>query len=383
MIFFPKPNVMIVIATDIIGGPGKGLLQFLRFADRRRFDFLLCNYDRAGRNGFRSDFLNAAAAQGLVVHRFHQRATIDPLLIAQALRTIRKNRIDIVQTHSYKSNILGCLLKLLYNMPWIAFAHGYTGENNKIALYNRLDLMCYKYADLAVVVSEPLKRLLHSNGVDPRRIVKLPNAVDRKELVAHGDPQQLRRDRFLPADGAVIAVIGRLSPEKGQLVFLQAFRKIKARMAHATALIVGDGPEKPRLMQYCRDHGLAQNVVFTGHVTNVGNYYRMADLLVIPSYSEGLPNVLLEAMALGVPVIATRVGAVGEVLQGMDAAMVPPGDSAALAERMRLFLGDPSLAQETARQGRRTIALRYDPIRRAENLVALYYRVLRGRRWGV
>lgn len=373
----PKPNVMIIIATDIIGGPGKGLFQFLRFADHSRFDYLLCNYDRAGWTGYSNDFLDMAKARNINVHRFYQRFTVDPLLVLQAYRIIKERGINIVQTHSYKSNILGFLLKRIFGIPWIAFAHGYTGENKKVALYNRLDLWCYQHADLAVVVSEPLKRLLQSKGTNPKRIVKLPNAVDPKELTPQKDLQSLRTQLSLDGRKPVMAVIGRLSPEKGQIVFLQAFREARKHVQGLQALIVGDGQERDSLQQYCRDHNMDKDAIFTGHITNVGDYYRLIDLLVIPSYSEGLPNVLLEAMALGIPVISTKVGAVGEVLQGMEENMVSPGDHQALAKRITTFLNDPDLRQHSITQARNIIARRYNPKMRAERLVSLYDRVTR------
>lgn len=372
-----RPRVMIIIATDIIGGPGKGLFQFLKFADRRRFDYLLCNYKRAGITGSRDDFLEKARAEGIAVHLFSQRAVIDPLVVLQAIRMIRRYRINIVQTHSYKSNLLGCVLKLLLGTRWIAFAHGYTSENRKMTLYNRLDQLCYTFADLAVVVSEPLKRLLIANHVRPERIVKLPNAVDIDELVHHTTPAALRRELGLHPDAVVVGVIGRLSPEKGQLVFLEALQRISSRFKRMTALIIGDGPQKEALVEFCRARGLADRVVFTGHVVNVGDYYNLMNLLVIPSYSEGLPNVLLEAMAVGVPVVATRVGAVEEVLDDMPDNLVAAGDVEGLAERMARFLSEDGLARLSVLRGKEITSRRYDPAVRAVRLVDLYDRVAR------
>jgi glycosyltransferase involved in cell wall biosynthesis len=371
-----KPRVMIVIATDIIGGPGKGLFQFLRFADLSRFDYLLCNYDRAGMAGCRDDFLDKAVAEGIPVHRLHQRALIDPTLVLRAFRVVKRHRINIVQTHGYKSNVLGFLLKLLFGIRWIAFAHGYTAESKKIALYNRIDLWCYRYADLSVVVSEPLKKLLLANRVRPERLFKLPNAVDIHEIAQRTMPSAMRQTLGLRQGRPVIGVIGRLSLEKGQMVFLEAFCKLKARFSGLTALMIGDGPEKDRLVRFCRERDIAGEVRFTGHVNNIGDYYRILDVVVIPSYSEGLPNVLLEAMAIGVPVVSTEVGAVGEVMNGMSINMVPPGDSTALAKRITRFLSEPDLVRLSVAQGKAIIASRYNPAARARNLVDLYDRVL-------
>jgi glycosyltransferase involved in cell wall biosynthesis len=368
---------MIIIATDIIGGPGKGLFQFLKFADHDRFDYILCNYDRADLSGLREDFVAKAGTEGITVHCFYQRAAIDPLVVLAALKMIRRHRIDIVQTHGYKSNVLGCALKFFSGTSWIAFSHGYTTESRKIIYYNRLDQLCYRFSDLAVVVSEPLKQLLLAKGVRAEKIVKLPNAVDVLEVARQVEPESLRRSLALPPDGPVIAVVGRLSAEKGQMVFLQALRRIKDAHAGLKALIIGDGPEKATLLAYCRANGLLDSVIFTGHVHNVGDYYRIMDLLVIPSFSEGLPNVLLEAMAIGLPVVATEVGAIGEVLDGMPASMVPAGDPAALGARISRYLREPELVRHAVLQAKAVVQSRYHPAARAGRIVDLYDHVIK------
>ena len=127
-----KPRVLIIISTSTIGGPGKGLLQFLKYADRDRFYYLLCSIDIKNRP--KGEFISQAVSKGLNIELLHQHFKFDPSLIWQARDIIEKNEINIIQTHGYKECVLGFFLKKISNRPWIGFAHGYTNENIKVRL---------------------------------------------------------------------------------------------------------------------------------------------------------------------------------------------------------------------------------------------------------
>ena len=367
---------MIIIATDIIGGPGKGILQFLKYAETKQFDFVLCSYKRSHRPLLKDGFFDEVKRQGIDIRLLKQRMLLDPTLVIQARRLIRAEGINIVQTHGYKSNILGCLLKLIYKIPWIAFSHGYISGTGRITIYNKMDLACYRFADKAVVVSDPLKMLLMKHHVQPSQIIKLDNAVTTDGLSPRQSLALMKRSLDLQEGDKVIGVIGRLSKEKGQIVFLKAFRKVTAQVPNVKALLIGDGPERSRLLAYCQSHGLEKKVRFTGHVTNIGDYYQLLDLVLIPSFSEGLPNVLLETMALGIPVIATCVGAIENVLQHLPHNLIPAGDEELMASKIQRFLNDPALCQKTTQHGQAIIADRFSPIERARKLFDVYHQVL-------
>ena len=328
-----KPRVLIMISTSSIGGPGKGVFQFLKHADRNRFDYLLCSIDI--RNRPKSEFIKEAVSKGLNVEQIRQHFKFDPSLIWQARDLIAKNDINIIQTHGYKEHVLGFFLKRIRKKPWIGFAHGYTNENIKIGFYNKLDRLSLRASDVVVTVSNPLKNFLQIRVFQRQRFELFIMQSTKMNLNQICQPEEVR-NRYSIKDGdKLVGVIGRLSPEKGQAVFLHAFKKVVEKVPFAKAIIIGDGQEKERLMNFCSDNGLRDKVIFSGYQNNIANFYQIMDLLVLPSFSEGLPNVILEAMAFKIPVIATSVGGVPEVItDGLNGLLVPPGNSDLMAEKI-------------------------------------------------
>lgn len=369
-----KPRVLILIATDAIGGPGKGLFQFLAHAPLDAFDYVLCNFSLKGRP--MGQFVQEARRRGLHLRLLRQRATIDPGMIVEAARIVREHGINLVQTHGYKSNLLGLCLRLLTRTPWIGFAHGYTDDNRKMRLYNRIDRAVLRGADRVVAVSDSMRRTLIGHGVAKDQIRLIYNAVDRPERIGASAGDALKRAHSIGTGRKVIGVIGRLNPEKGQRVFLEAMREVTAKCPDAIALIVGDGQERHALERYSREHGLADVVVFTGYRENMSDYYGVLDLLVVPSLSEGLPNAVLEAMSFGIPVVATRVGGVPEIINGHNGVLVAPGDPQSLAARIVELLSDEPLRASVAAAGRDSLYPRFDPCHRAGRIVDLYKELL-------
>ena len=369
-----KPNVLIMIATDAIGGPGKGLFHFLKHAPADAFDYVLCNFNLKNRP--MGQFVQEARRRGLRLMLLRQRATFDPAMILEARRVVRDNGINVVQTHGYKSHVLGFFLRLLFRVPWIGFAHGYTDDNWKMRLYNRVDRRVLRFADRIVAVSASTRTMLIRGGVEQDRIRLIYNAVDLPAGQAATDRSRLRQAHGIGDDRIVVGVVGRLNPEKGQLVFLKAMREVVATCPGMVALIVGDGQDRGALERYSQEHGIADKVIFTGYRENVLDYYGILDLLVVPSLSEGLPNAVLEAMSFAVPVLATRVGGIPEIIGNGNGVLVDPDNPQALAERMIELLADKGLRTAIATKGRESLYPRFDPDHRARQIVGLYEELL-------
>lgn len=371
-----RAHILILIATDVVGGPGKGIFQIVRHADPQRFSFDLCNFEPKWCEQESSEFYERAQSNGIYTHRLRQDQVIDLGLLGQLYRLIRKEKINLLQTHSYKANIMGCILKLRYRIPWIGFAHGYTSGTFRLHLYNRLDQLCYRFADRIVTVSAPLQSLLLRRGVPAERIRFIPNAIDPEELQPRCEAVAMRAELKLPATSrCVIGVIGRLSSEKGHQVFLQAFRLLVPHFPDLRALIVGKGPLEKQLRVHAVELGIEEKIIFTGHRSDMPDIYRMLDLVVIPSFSEGHPNVLLEAMACGIPVVSTDVGGVRDSI-GKAGLLVQPGRPEELAAAMATVLNDPSRARELATADQSEVLARFDPQQRAQRIQALYDEVL-------
>ena len=372
-----RPKVLIVIATGSIGGPGKGLFQFLEHFGAQSGDYILCNFNV--RNGPHEQFVQEAKKRGLQPVLLDQRRRIDHRPIVQARALVRKHGLNIVQTHGHKTHLIGLALRVLVGVPWVAFAHGYIHGGWKVRLYNWLDRRALRHADRIVTVSESTTRLLIQHGVPRNKIRLIYNAVDTPAGDVHDDAARIRERHGLRGTDKVVGVIGRLSPEKGQFVFLEAFKLAIGRCPSLKALLIGDGPDRARLEQYVRDNGLSDHVVFTGYREDVAAYYRVLDLLVLPSLSEGLPNVVLEAMSYRVAVLATRVGGVPEVLDGTNGVLVPPSDSAALAAHIADIMTDDPLRSALSTRGFASLHPRFAPQHRAERIVAVYQDVLMAR----
>lgn len=300
-----------------------------------------------------------------------------PLDWRMALRVgtvLRRWRPSVVHTHGYKATAVAYLLRRL-GAPWrwLGFFHGFTTEPLKVRFYHWLDRRLLKAADRVVVMSQAQARAFrHCDG----RVRVVHNAV--LALPAAGSAAE--RDRLAALAGSlprpVVGVVGRLSEEKGVDVFLDACAVLAQRGLAFSAIVAGDGPGRPRLESQCARLGL-EGVRFLGHVYDVAALYGMLDLLVLPSRSEGLPNTLLEAMRADVPVVATAVGAVPEVVGTSAAArLVAPGSAPALAQAIEHALTQGDLPG--AAVARRAALSRFSLERRVEAHVQLYRELLGG-----
>jgi glycosyltransferase involved in cell wall biosynthesis len=364
-----KPRLLVMIATDPIGGPGKGLFQFFAHAPKDAFDYVLCNFDVKD-HPF-GQFIQEAMRLGLNLQLLRQRLTIDPWLIPQAIRVVRQHRINVIQTHAHKANVLGFLIKPICRKPWIAFAHGYIHGGWKVRIYQFLDRTVLPHADRVVTVSESMKELLVRIGVDAHKIVVVHNAIEPPAV----DPESaaaVRARHGIAPTRKVIGVIGRLSPEKGQLDFLKALRTTVRQCADLTALIIGDGPDRAMLEQYTAEHGLRDHVVFTGYQERIADYIQALDLLVSPSLTEGLPNAVLEGMSHGIAVLATSVGGVPEIIGADNGVLVPPSQPEILAAKMTELLTDDARRRDIAVKGRESLYPRFSPAHRVQKMVSLY-----------
>ena len=374
----PKPpHVLIIFAANFTGGPGRGLLQLIKRAPTLGFDYTLCNFNATHVKGGNRRFYETAREFGINVHLIKQYFPIDPTILMRVLRIHNTYRNNIIQTHGYKPNVIGLFLRVFRKIPWIGFAHGYTDDNKKVRLYNQIDAFVLRFADIVVAVSDATKELLIEKGILPENIHVIRNAMDREELKPIRSVEDIKAQLKIDIEQNVIGVIGRLGPEKGQIVFLEAFSKILRHNPNVIALIIGDGQDQGLLVSFCLENHIADNVRFIGHVDNISDYYQVLDMLVIPSYSEGLPNVLLEAMAFEIPVVATSVGGIPEVIDSDNGILIPPGDAIRMAGEILRLLEDKHVAEQI----KKNIAIFLDssffrPEERAQKIAEIYRQVL-------
>jgi glycosyltransferase involved in cell wall biosynthesis len=238
--------------------------------------------------------------------------------------------------------------------------------------YNQLDRLSLRRPARVVTVSRAFERqLIAQAGVARSRITVLHNAVNDAwaARVASIPRDAARRSLGLRPEDCVLLSIGRMSNEKGHIYLIDAARLLHARGRAVRLLMVGDGPERERL-QAASDGAL---VTFTGQLSDPAACYAAADIMVLPSLSEGSPNVLLESMAAGLPVVATIAGGIPEIVADRESALlVPPRSPDALAAAVEEMLSRPGLRATLANCARAVIAARHTPEARARVLVELY-----------
>jgi glycosyltransferase involved in cell wall biosynthesis len=281
--------------------------------------------------------------------------------------------VAILQSHGYKPAVLAWFLKRLTGLPWVAVVHGHTSENKRIAFYNKLDLWLTRSADRVVAVSEATGRFLERNGIPRSRIRVIHNAIDPLVYQLDNSGTEFRQRYGVGLHHFLVGVIGRLSPEKGHTLFLRALSQVVKVIPQTRAVFVGEGKEAERLEVMARARGLADRLTFAGYQAEISSIYSALDLVVIPSLTEGLPNVLLEAFLHRRPVVATAVGGIPDVMQGeLSRWLVPPGDAVALADAIISALQSSRLRTESAEAGNQRIREIFTPEHRAAQFLKVY-----------
>lgn len=359
----PRPRLRIAAVMDApgISGPGRQLAALAGQLENQGVEFLIVLFQRKGRPApAYAGLLELAGVRHVVLR---ESGPLDVTLPFRVARVLSAFRPDVVQSHIYRATALCALLRVCgARWPWVAFFHGETAENAKTRLYHAVDRRLLRLADRVVVMSDVEARRLAASGLAS---CVLHNAV--LPVAKGAEPTSLMITGARPR----IGVVGRLSPEKGVDVFLAACALLRRNGVTVSAVIAGDGPERHTLEVLCSSLGLSGHVKFLGNVDPIEPIYMEVDLLVIPSRSEGLPNVLLEALRADLPVVATNVGAVPEVIGGTSAGViVPPESPEALARAIAEALGERGNPLNSV--ARRTVAARFSIERRAQAHLDLY-----------
>ena len=370
----PRPSVLIVIDTRIVGGPGRGLFYFLDCADHSKFYYQLCafKYSKPGSE----EFIDEARKRGYNLSIVHQSSRFDPRPLWLIWCLISKGKHNILQTHGYKGHVVAAALRLIRRIPWIAFSHGWTAENKKVGWYHDIGRRCMMSAEAIVAVSEPLAEEIRQSTPSLRPIT-IPNAIDLGGLPELSGGDSVKSELGYPMNSVLIGCFGRLSTEKGQTLLLRSIAKITNQ--NICILFAGDGPDREKLEALSIDLGLNSRVRFVGHQTNLTRYYDAIDALVIPSLNEGLPNVLLEAMAYKKVVIATPVGAIPSILEnGVSGFLASTADVPSLTNSIEAYLANGEMNKKIVANARKIIEDRFSAHARAARVVDLYDSVLAG-----
>jgi glycosyltransferase involved in cell wall biosynthesis len=362
-------------ATSLqVGGTERQLVALIRGLDRSRFE------PRLGCLRLGGELLDTLA-DDLPRSEYPISSLFDPRSLAQRLRLardLRTQRIDLVHCHGFYANVFAIPAAWLARVPVIlASVRDSAGGILWTAAQQRAQRAICRMADGVLVNAQAVGDVLAGTGYDPAKLHVVFNGVEMLPPPS-ADPGRVRRELGLPAGAPLVATVTRLERAagvefKGIGCFLDAVARLARRHPDARYLIVGDGHCRAELESRSKALGLEQVVLFTGVRRDIPDILRELSVSVLPSLTEGLSNSLLEAMACGVPVVATRVGGTPEVVVDNECGLlVPAGDASTLAEAIDRLLVDPPLRARLSNAALQRVAERFSMSRMVQDTENLY-----------
>jgi glycosyltransferase involved in cell wall biosynthesis len=327
------------------------------------------------------DYVDRAEALGVPVERVIIRRHFDPGLWRRLAVRLRDARPDLVHTHLIHAD--------LYGIPAARWAgvRGVVSSRHNDDRFRRwlpvrvLSRWLWRQADAGIAISEAIRRFaIAYEGVSPQKIHTIHYGLDPASVHAPPDARtRLRQELGLPADAPLVGSVCRLIEQKGLDNALDGFAQVAAEFPAAHYAIAGDGPLRGALEAQAARLGVADRVHFLGWRADAPAIFAALDVLLAPSRWEGFGLVFLEAMALGVPVISTRVSAIPEVIaDGETGWLVPPDDPAAIAGALRAALADPDERCRRGEAGRARLESQFTVDAMVERTLAVYRGVVGG-----
>jgi glycosyltransferase involved in cell wall biosynthesis len=337
-----KPKIGYLLTPITFGGSEKVNLNFLSNVDRAKYDIhpMIIIRPWEGETFFENELLKMKYRYSRIPVASNKH--LDLLRYLRFYNNIRsivkKESIDLLHTHGYLADILGLFVAKSLGIPIVSTCHGFIINNFKLRLYYKLDLLALKYFSNIIAVSNNIKNFLVVNKIKSSILHVIPNAV---EMQTESLDKGLQDNKYRQGkEKLVLGFIGRISEEKGINYLIEAYATLKDKHISASLLIIGEGPELSKMQQLAEERKVEKDVHFLGFQNDILPFLEKMDIFVLPSLTEGTPLALLEAMSAKVPVVATRVGGVPDLIEnGITGVLVNPCNHMELADAIsKLFL---------------------------------------------
>jgi glycosyltransferase involved in cell wall biosynthesis len=359
------------------GGPDKTILKTPRFLEPAGYRNVCAYLHPPGDPGFEL-LRRKADTYGAPLAEVHDRGAWDWRVCTALLDLCRRERVAVWHGHDYKSNALGLLLRRFRPMRLVTTVHGWVHHTRRTPLYYAIDRLCLPRYEKVICVSDDLVEACRSVGVREERCLLVENGIDTDEFRRRRPTAEARVAFGVPPGRLVIGAVGRLSAEKGFDLLLAALDRLVRQGLDVHLLLAGEGDERSRLEADVARLGLGDRVALLGYLADPRPLYEALDTFALSSLREGLPNVLLEALAMEVPVVATRIAGVPRLIHDGDTGLlVEPGSAGTLADALRRLLTDAPLRARLARAGRERVDVNYSFSCRTRAVAALYDSLLR------
>jgi glycosyltransferase involved in cell wall biosynthesis len=372
--------VKVVVLVHMVG-PGGGETMAVESTiglDRRRFDRVLCvgRWHEVQELDSTVQQLRRVRESGARVLQLRRSSRLAIWAWWPLLRLLRREQVDVLHAHMFGSNVWACLLGRLAGVP-VVICHehmwSYGGGGRLRALIDRW--LIARWSDAFVAVSEAgLRSMIEVERIPAEDVVLVRNGLP---ALPPGDPDKVREELGIGSDQPVVVTVSTLRPEKAYGVLIEAAAGLAQSVPGLRVLIAGDGPERPKLEQLIADLEVDEVVTLLGWRADVPDLLAAADAAVCCSDFEGGPLAVMEYMGAGLPVIATRVGGLPELIRdGENGVLIPPRDPSALAGALSSLIADPSRGQSLGAAGRELREREYGIDSYVDRLESLYRRLL-------
>lgn len=311
----------------------------------------------------------------------------DPNAIIRLRKFLNRNHINIIHTHGYKSNLYALAASSGKKTPLITTCHPWLGNDLKMKFYAGLDKFFLNRFNKVVAINDLIKQEILNHNVHPDKVVTIYNGINPDRFNKLAKSNNIRKELGIKEGCRVIGTVGRLTEEKGHIYLLQAAKRILQQYPKVIFLIVGDGPLREQLeakstesvgFESVKSCCSKSAVIFKGIRTDIPEIYSIMDIFVLPSLTEGLPMVLLEAMASKKPVIATSVGAIPKVVvDGETGLLINSADSNQLADAIIYLLKNENKAREIGEKGYERVKNEFSSNRMTKQYIKVYEEILK------
>jgi glycosyltransferase involved in cell wall biosynthesis len=340
---------------------------------------VILHYQRKEGEPLRHRLVQEIGCLGLEVEQWNSSGMVSAQVIGRLTQELVEGQFDLLHTHDPKANLMGVFAAHRARVPIVATVHLHDTASCKSRIYRAIDLQTLRFFPGIIAVSHALRQELIAAQLPAERIRVIHNGIDGMRF-ARGVAERARawREQYGESgEGSIITTVGRLSPQKGMHIFLEAARLILGERPESRFWVVGSGPLRRRLEETARRLGIERATSFLGHRSDVAGLMAASDVIAMTSVREGLPMVLLEALALARPVVATAVGGIPEVIQDHTSGwLVPPNAPALLAERMLQIVEHPDRAASIGASGQARVSSEFSAAESARRLAQSYARLV-------
>ena len=365
-----KLRVMHVTEDLGVGGLERVVATLCNTVDPDRFESsVLCLRELGA-------FADDLRARGFPVHLLDQTpGRTNYLSFMKVARLLREQRVDVVHshnTHAFIDGGLGAALSGVKTIVHTDHARSFPDKRRYMIAEHVLSHLVYKIVGVSDHTSA---NLIRHERISPRKLTTIPNGIDGSQYDGSVDVAAKRRDLGITRDGPVIGLGARLMEQKGVEYLLRAMPLLIARFPDLTLVVAGEGPLEQPLKRLAAELGIEDHVRFAGVRLDLAELLHVFDLFVLPSIWEGLPMVLLEALAAGCPIVASDVGGIGTAIEdGVNGSLVPARDPGALAAAVAALLANPELRRRFSDAGKQVFRERFSAQAMARRYEALYLR---------